>query len=136
MDACLDPFLQGFISVLRAPGVRGRDPEHLDRKQFRFAIKSLLNYLVRRVLSKSWKPLLLAVSAHVGIISPVSLLDSCNRKVLQPLLDKALVLTSIVGDVLALGVDPVELLVDSLRRVVPVLPDDALGLVQELVLTK
>ena len=46
------------------------------------------------------------------------------------------VLTSVVGDVLALGVDPVELLVDRLRRVVPVLPDDALGLVQELVLMR
>ena len=47
-----------------------------------------------------------------------------------------LVLTSVVGNVLSLGVDPVELLVDGLRRVVPVLPDDALGLVQELVLMR
>ena len=85
---------------------------------------------------KSWKSLLLAVSAYIGIVGPVSLLDSYKIKSSSTFLDKAFVLTSVVGDVLALGVDPVELLVDSLRCVVPVLPDDALGLVQELVLMK
>ena len=42
--------------------------------------------------------------------------------------------TSIVSNVLALCVDPVEGLVDCLGRVVAVLPDDAVGLLEELVL--
>ena len=39
---------------------------------------------------------------------------------------------AIVGDILALGVDAVEVHVDSVRGVVTVLPDDALGLLEEL----
>ena len=77
------------------------------------------------------------MSAHIGVVSSVSLLDSCKRQVLnisflteQQDLD---FLTSVVGDILTLGVDPVELLVDGLGGVVTVLPDDTLGLVQELV---
>ena len=42
--------------------------------------------------------------------------------------------TSIVSNVLALCVDPVEGLVDRLGGVVAVLPDDAVGLLEELVL--
>ena len=102
-------------------------------------IKNQVNqsHLVRRVVLKSWKFLLLAVSAHIGVVSSVSLLNSCNRQVLNTSFlteqQEFIFLTSVVGDVLPLGVDPVELLVDGLGGVVTILPDDTLGLVQELV---
>ena len=75
--------------------------------------------LVLTVMLHSWQSRLLPVSLHPAVVSPVGLLDA-----------------PVVCDVLSLGVDSVEALVDRLSRVVAVLPDDALGLVQVILLCR
>ena len=72
--------------------------------------------LMLTVMLHSWQSWLLPVSLHPAVVGPVGLLDA-----------------PVVCDVLSLGVDSVEALVDGLSRVVAVLPDDAVRSVQELV---
>ena len=72
--------------------------------------------LVLTVMLHSWQSRLLAVSVHPAVVGPVGLLDP-----------------PVVRDVLSLGVDSVEALVDRFSCVVAVLPDNAVRSVQELV---
>ena len=72
--------------------------------------------LVLTVMLHSRQSGLLSVSLHPAVVGPVGLLDA-----------------SVVGDILSLGVDAVQGLVDRLSGVVPVLPDNTVGSVQELV---
>ena len=82
------------------------------------AVYNKSNYpdLVLAVVLHPWQSGLWSVSAHPAVVGPVGLLDP-----------------SVVRDVLSLRVDSVQALVDRLSRVVPVLPDDAVGSLQELV---
>ena len=68
-------------------------------------------HLLGAELGEAGQPRLLPVPLHPAAVGLVRLLDA-----------------AVVGDVLALGVDAVEVDVDGLCGVVAVLPDDALGL--------
>ena len=68
------------------------------------------------VVLHPWQSWLRAMSLHPAVVGPVGLLDP-----------------PVVGDVLPLGVDSVQGLVDRFSCVVSVLPDDAVRSVQELV---
>ena len=75
-------------------------------------------HLLGAELGEAGQPRLLAVPLHPAAVGLVGLLDA-----------------AVVGDVLALGVDAVEVDVDGLGGVVAVLPDDALGLGEVVLLS-
>ena len=91
---------------------------------------------MRRILLEPRQARLLAVSVDPAGVGSVGFLDPCTALTISIILTIIIIIivsTSVVRNVLALGVDSVESLVDRLGGVVPVLPDDALGLLQELV---
>ena len=96
-------------------------------------------HLLGCVVLQSWQSWLLPVSGHPARIGRIidirALLTNATWRIGTPVVGPVRLLeASVVSNILPLSVHPIEGLVHGLGGVIPVLPNDAVGLLQELVL--